>query len=154
MALGTAINQLDTAGKECLFSFSLPLPVSVIKTIPAPPVKVSATTTIPTTSDPVLPPSVTIVSPPPTITQPTLTVLPVDFDVAVYKALNQDLQSLSDADAKSHYLQFGLKERRSYKAPPPPVIVIPPTTTESSNSNTYFMIGGCILGGYLLLMKK
>ena len=157
MALGTTINQLDTTGNECSFSFSLPLPVAVIKTITAPPVKISPTATIPTTSDPVLPPSVTIVSPPPTITPPTLTpkpTLPVDFNVTLYKTLNGDLQSLSDDDAKNHYLQFGMKEGRSYKAPPPPpVVLVKPTTTTDSNSTTYIMIGGCILGGYLLMKK-
>jgi len=83
-------------------------------------------------------------------------VLPSDFDAIIYKALNGDLQGLSDADAKSHYLTNGIKEGRSYKTSAPPVVQPPaslPTTTGGSNSNTFLMVGAVLLGGYVLTKK-
>ena len=88
-----------------------------------------------------------------------INIIPNDFDVAVYKALNGDLQSLSDDDAKSHYLKFGIKEGRNYKAQPAPpvpsVVVKPsvPTTTGGSNSNTYLMIGAFIFRRFFINEK-
>ena len=83
-------------------------------------------------------------------------VLPSDFDATIYKALNGDLQSLSDTDATSHYLNFGIKEGRTYKAPGKPVVQPPaslPTTTGGSNSNTFLMVGVVVLGAFLMTKK-
>jgi len=41
--------------------------------------------------------------------------LPEDYDVSVYKELNSDLSHLSDLEAKKHYLNSGILEKRKYK---------------------------------------
>jgi hypothetical protein len=41
--------------------------------------------------------------------------LPDDFDLDVYKAVNEDLTKLTDDQAKLHYFQYGYKEERKYK---------------------------------------
>ena len=43
------------------------------------------------------------------------TCLPEDFDVNTYKELNEDLKKLKDVDAKKHYVQHGIHEKRHYK---------------------------------------
>jgi hypothetical protein len=43
------------------------------------------------------------------------TLLPLDFDVLVYKKLNKDLSNLSNINAIYHYLNYGINEKRKYK---------------------------------------
>jgi hypothetical protein len=42
-------------------------------------------------------------------------ILPNDFDVAIYKELNPDLNHFTDIQAKFHYLNNGINENRNYK---------------------------------------
>jgi hypothetical protein len=41
--------------------------------------------------------------------------LPNDFDVNIYRELNQDLKELNNMNAKLHYINHGIKEVRKYK---------------------------------------
>jgi len=41
--------------------------------------------------------------------------LPVDFDVSIYKELNEDLAKINDSLAKLHYINHGIREGRLYK---------------------------------------
>ena len=47
-----------------------------------------------------------------------LSKLPNDFDWKIYVQLNSNLSNLTEIEAKNHYLQFGLKEKRNYKKLP------------------------------------
>jgi len=42
-------------------------------------------------------------------------VLPKDFDVSIYKELNEDLKDMNDIDVKLHYINHGIREGRFYK---------------------------------------
>ena len=46
-----------------------------------------------------------------------LDLIPKDFDIDVYKLLNNDLSKLSNIFIKLHYLEYGFEEERIYKLP-------------------------------------
>jgi len=44
-------------------------------------------------------------------------ILPSDFDVEIYKCLNNDLINISNHKAKIHFIEYGFNEKRFYKMP-------------------------------------
>ena len=79
--------------------------------------------------------------------------LPLDFDVTIYKLLNQDMRALLDIDAEQHYVMHGRNEKREYKEPPLPpldfdvsmykILNVDLRYMSDRDAQTHYVLHGC-----------